>query len=511
MSERHNVEDRRAQAVAPRAWWVVCSRELRDIWIGGKALYLILIYTLLLGVYAFLLASNGEVNLISVKEVMAEMVRAGIACGLFISLIIAADSFSGERERLTLEGLLLTPASRRQLVLGKFLAALSPWPVALAIAIPYWVLMAKGEQHILWLGLVWGSVLGTLLAPGIVAFGMLISIWCNSNKTSMLVSVCFYVAMVLPNEIMAGPAKIQRTAEQWFRAEVNYWILPMSAAFRFQWKILVIGDAPADLWMWHITPALLTVGAVGLLFFYAAPRVRFEAETARRLRAFWERRRRVARVPVPQPAMSENGREDQAALVPVPVKSHRMRVRPRSNESQGKPSGAWWLVFKKELRDLWIGGRAMYLTLVYTIVIGGYTYVMAQDSILSLIPPKEMVYEVTKAAISACVFVGLIIGADSLSGERERSTLEGLLLTPTSRRQIVVGKFLAATSLWPVAFLITIPYLKILSQGDEVFATALFWGPIVGTILAPGFTALGMFVGFWCNSNKTSLFVILCI
>ena len=53
-------------------WWVVLSRELRDLWLGGKALYLILIYTVLLGIYAFLLASNAEVNIISVKEVVAE-------------------------------------------------------------------------------------------------------------------------------------------------------------------------------------------------------------------------------------------------------------------------------------------------------------------------------------------------------------------------------------------------------------------------------------------------------
>jgi ABC-2 type transport system permease protein len=134
---------------------------------------------------------------------------------------------------------------------------------------------------------------------------------------------------------------------------------------------------------------------------------------------------------------------------------------------------------------------------------------MATNSELSLIPPPEMVYETAKAAIGVGLFIGLIIGADSISGERERSTLEGLLLTPTSRRQLVVGKFLAGISPWPVAMLIAIPYMKVLSQGDEVFPLALLWGAILGSVLATAFTAMGMLTSLWSNSNRTSLFTAL--
>jgi ABC-type transport system involved in multi-copper enzyme maturation permease subunit len=507
---------------AAPTWWVVCSRELRDLWIGGKALYLILIYMLLLGIYAFLLASNLEVRIISVKEIVAEMVRAAIAVGLFICLIIGADSISGERERATLEGLLLTPTSRRQIVFGKFVAALSPWPVALLIAIPYWVVLSRGEP-VFDQAMLWGPLLGTLLAPAIAGLGMLVSVWCSSNKTSMLLSLCLYVGMLLPTEIMAGPAKIQRTAEQAFRAEVNFWVNPMAAVFRFQWKILVIGDSPAMLWFWHTMPTLLGVVVLGLLFGYASPRLRLDPGTGRKFRSFWSRVPRAASSrTAPRAASSaESGsREPDAGqpeeVFPVPAAAS-FRTSGIARASAGKfersPSAAptWWLVFKKELRDLWIGGKALNLSLIYTVGLGFFTWLMARDSILSFIPPKEMTYEMLKAAMAASVFVGTIIGADAISGERERATLEGLLLTPTSRRQIVFGKFLAAISPWPVAFAIAIPYMKILSQGDEVFGQAIFWGAIVGTMLTPAFTALGMFVGFWCGSNKTSLFVSLCL
>ena len=181
----------------------------------------------------------------------------------------------------------------------------------------------------------------------------------------------------------------------------------------------------------------------------------------------------------------------------------------QSTISHGSGSPTWWIVFTKELHELWIGGRALTLLLIYTLLLGIQTYVLASNSELSLIPPNEMVYETLKGAIAVGIFISLIIGADAVSGERERATLEGLLLTPTSRLQIVVGKFLAAATPWPAAFAIAIPYMTVLAQGDPVLRPAILWGSLIGTILAPAFTALGMLVSYWCNTNKTSLFISL--
>ena len=172
-----------------------------------------------------------------------------------------------------------------------------------------------------------------------------------------------------------------------------------------------------------------------------------------------------------------------------------------------KVSPAWWLVFKRELADLWIGGKAFNLILIYSILLGGMVYIYSFNTELSLIPPKEAVYEMLKNAMAVAMFVALIIGADTLSGERDRATLESLLLTPANRRQVIVGKFLAAFSIWPAAYVIAIPYLYVLAQGDEVLAPALFWGAITGTILVIGYTGMGMLVSFWSGTNKVSYFI----
>ena len=168
----------------------------------------------------------------------------------------------------------------------------------------------------------------------------------------------------------------------------------------------------------------------------------------------------------------------------------------------------WWLVFSKDATDLWIGGKAIFLVFIYTVVLGIVTYVVS-NSAVSASHIREMVYETVETVIEVSLFIGLIISADSLSGERDRNTLESLLLTSASRRQIIVGKFLAALTFWPVAFVLAIPPLKIFSQGSDIFGESLLWGGILGSIMVLVYVGLGMLVSFWSNTNKTSYVVSL--
>ena len=169
----------------------------------------------------------------------------------------------------------------------------------------------------------------------------------------------------------------------------------------------------------------------------------------------------------------------------------------------------WWIVCAAELRELWIGGRALTLLLMYVVVVAGWSVVSINSSQQDFIPPKELVFYALQMSYYAGVLMGVVLGADSLSGARDRGVLESLLLTPASRRQIVVGKFLAGLSPWFAVLLITAPYVAALSQGDAILVPALLWGALVGGLLVPGFTAVGMLVSFWSNSNKASMFVSL--
>ena len=251
------------------AWWLVFIRELADLWIGGKALILILAYSVLLGIMVYVLSSNSELSLIPPKEMVYETLKNAMAVSLFIALIIGADSLSGERERATLEGLLLTPTSRRQIVVGKFLAGISPWLAALIIAIPYLRVLSQGDE-VLGPAILWGAILGSVLVPAYTGLGMLVSFWSNTNKTSYFASLGIYILFLVPAQL---PGRAQTGAAGQFLQ----WINPFAATNHFLSKHLVNYRTVAEFWTWLISPVVFAVLILGLLFLYAAPGLRLEA------------------------------------------------------------------------------------------------------------------------------------------------------------------------------------------------------------------------------------------
>jgi ABC-2 type transport system permease protein len=110
-------------------------------------------------------------------------------------------------------------------------------------------------------------------------------------------------------------------------------------------------------------------------------------------------------------------------------------------------------------------------------------------------------------AVAVGVLMTLVVSADAISGERERGTLESLLLTPVSRRAIVMGKLVAAMSLWLAAFLVSVPYLWVLGRGVSLVGEAVLLGLLAGTLLAVALAALGLLISAASNSNKVSLAV----
>src|SRR5205807_7828935 len=96
-----------------------------------------------------------------------------------------------------------------------------------------------------------------------------------------------------------------------------------------------------------------------------------------------------------------------------------------------------------------------------------------------------------QVAVALGALLALLAAADAFSGERERGTLESMLLTSLSRLQITAGKLLAALSLWVAAFAITVPYVWFLGRGIGIVGDALLAGLLVGTMLAVLLVSLG--------------------
>jgi ABC-2 type transport system permease protein len=210
-----------------------------------------------------------------------ETLKAAICVSIFICLIIGADSISGERERSTLESLLLTPTSRRQILVGKFLSGISPWPVAFAIAIPYMSTISQGNE-VFRHAVIWGAVVGTILAPAFTAMGMLASFWSNSNKTSLFIGLGLYILLLVPQQLPG-------TAQTGLMGALLQQVNPLASTTHFLSKILVNNRSFSEWWPWLVAPALLAALVYSLLFVYASPSLRLEGGKAGKFWSAWGR------------------------------------------------------------------------------------------------------------------------------------------------------------------------------------------------------------------------------
>src|SRR6476660_7267608 len=168
-------------------------------------------------------------------------------------------------------------------------------------------------------------------------------------------------------------------------------------------------------------------------------------------------------------------------------------------------SHAWAIVAVQELRDLWLGGRGLLLSLAFSGLLSVLSYLVATNQALNFLEQREAVNLTLQVAIAVGALVALLAGADAVSGERERGSLESLLLSPVSRLQLTEGKLLAALSLWVAALVLTIPYVWFLGRGVGIVGDALAIGALVGTLLAIFLVSLGVLVSIFSGSNRVSL------
>jgi ABC-2 type transport system permease protein len=165
----------------------------------------------------------------------------------------------------------------------------------------------------------------------------------------------------------------------------------------------------------------------------------------------------------------------------------------------------WLVVAEQESRDLWTSGRGLILLFLFSVLLSGVTYLTSTNQTLNFLEQRESVNLVLQLAVAVGVLVTLVVSADGISGERERGTLESLLVTPVSRRSIIAGKLVAALTMWFATFVITIPYLWVLARDVGILGEALALGFLVGTLVAVGLGSVGLLISGLCNSNKTSI------
>jgi ABC-2 type transport system permease protein len=186
-------------------WIVITRQELVDLWFSSKGLSVLFGFSILLAVLAYLASADAGINLVDARESVGVIVQTAIGLGTLTALVVSADAISGERERGTLEALLVTPVARRHIVIGKLLAATTMWVAALVVALPFVAVMADGPGVTVDAVVVL-VVAGTLVAAALTALGLAVSSLAMSNRVSLAASVAILLLLVAPSQLPAVKA-----------------------------------------------------------------------------------------------------------------------------------------------------------------------------------------------------------------------------------------------------------------------------------------------------------------
>ena len=197
---------------------------------------------------AYLVATNRALNFLEHRETVTLLLQVVIAVGALLTLLAAADTISGERERGTLESLLLTPISRLRLTVGKLLGALSLWFVAFAVGVPYVWFLGRGVG-LFGDALLTGIVVGTLLAVFLASLGLLISVFSPSNRVSLSVSLLLLLALFVPTQLPSS-------AQQGWAGDLLLRANPITAGEHYVGKIVTNGHGWHDDISWLLSPAI---------------------------------------------------------------------------------------------------------------------------------------------------------------------------------------------------------------------------------------------------------------
>lgn len=232
-------------------WTIVGEQELRDLWLGGRGMLLGVAFSLLLSIIAYLTATNQALNFLEQREAVNLTLQVAIAVGSLLALLAAADAVSGERERSTLESLLLAPVSRLGITSGKLLAALSLWAAAFVITVPYVWFLGRGVG-LVGKSVLLGLVVGTLLAVFLASVGIVISVFASSNRVSLSVSLFLLLAIFTPTQL---PSSAQKGWAGEFLLRVN----PLTAGEHYVGKIVVNDHSWSEDASWLISPVVAAV------------------------------------------------------------------------------------------------------------------------------------------------------------------------------------------------------------------------------------------------------------
>ena len=158
----------------------------------------------------------------------------------------------------------------------------------------------------------------------------------------------------------------------------------------------------------------------------------------------------------------------------------------------------------KEIKENVFSKKSLWIYFAVTLLFSGLALSFVSVKELSLLAQVEVNMTFMKVVLGISILVTIIIGSNMYAGERERETLESLLLSPLSKAQITFGKLVGLLLFWFIISLLSLPYFFALSMGTDIFVKALVFLYLICFPLVIGFAALSLGFSAILSSTKSS-------
>lgn len=145
---------------------------------------------------------------------------------------------------------------------------------------------------------------------------------------------------------------------------------------------------------------------------------------------------------------------------------------------------------KKELFEDFLAARGAFLLLVASVVLSVFSLLLVSNTELSLLDNAQAVYLMTAIILTLASLMAIVRGSDGFAGERDRETLEALLLAPVTGQGVAAAKLVGILLSWLVLFALSIPYLWAVGSRGQNLGPAIGYLAITGTLLVITFAGL---------------------
>src|SRR5262249_27543612 len=119
----------------------------------------------------------------------------------------------------------------------------------------------------------------------------------------------------------------------------------------------------------------------------------------------------------------------------------------------------------------------------------------------------QVVYDKAAIVTALGALLALVVGVDTVAGERERGSLVPLLLTPVSRDSLLLGKLGGVAIAWAAMYGLAAPYLWAVGSTGQNLIDGLVTLALLGTPVVLGFGFLGIGLGARLAMARTGLLV----